>query len=105
MAETKLHVIVIIEVSGLSGLEALLKSLFINGKLVESQVPGECHRVLLCKIQNVSVARNPWLPSGELLVTFAPDSYLSFSGWILHSWLLLPLALAIQLPWLGTMEK
>lgn len=103
MDETKLHVIVIIEVSGLSGLEVMLKSLLTNGKVVESQVPGERCRVLLCKTQNVSVTRIPWLPSGEVLVTFAPGSCLSCSGWMLHSWLLLlPLALAVQLPWLGT---
>lgn len=63
MDETKLHVIVVIEVSGLNGLEVMLKSLFTNGKVVESQVPGE-H-------QNVSIARCPWLPSGEVLVTLA----------------------------------
>ena len=50
MGETKLHIIVIIEVSGLSGLEVMLKSLFTNGKVVESQVPGERWRVLQCKI-------------------------------------------------------
>lgn len=41
MDETKLHTIVIIEVSGLSGFEVISKSLFTNGKVVESQVPGE----------------------------------------------------------------
>lgn len=89
MDETKLQAIVIIEVSGLSGFEVISKSLFTNGKVVESQVPGEHCRVLLCETQNISICRSPWMPSGEVLVTFAPGCWLSCSGWMLYSWLLL----------------
>lgn len=52
MDETKLHIIVI-EVYGLSGWEAMLKSLFTNGKLVDSQVPGE-HYVAKLKMSALS---------------------------------------------------
>lgn len=103
MHKTKLHVIVIIEGSGLNDLEVMLKSLFTNGKVVENQVPERVPGDLLCKTQNVSIARSSCLPSGEVVVTFIPGSWLSCSGWMLHSWLLLlPLALAAQLSWLGT---
>lgn len=63
---------------------------------MESQVSGEHCTALLCKTQNVSVAISCWLPSGEVLVTLTPGSWLGCSGWMLHSWLLLfPLALAV----------
>lgn len=59
MDETKLHVIVIIEISVLSGLDNMLKSLFTDGKVVEIQLPGEGCRILLCKTQNFSITRSP----------------------------------------------
>lgn len=77
MDETKLHVIVIIETSVMSGLDNMLKSLFTDVKVVEIQLQGERCRILLCKTQNFSITRSPQLLSGDVLVTFISGFWLS----------------------------
>lgn len=63
--------IVIIEVSGLSGLEVMLKSLFTNGKVVESQVPGERWREFC--FAKLKMSALPEVPGYLLGRSFSPS--------------------------------